>query len=48
MDPGSARARGALVQNDGGVFGYIHRATESFSVIALRRIRESDSTEYGF
>ena len=24
------------------------RATDSFSVIALRRMRESDSTEYGF
>ncbi len=25
-----------------------HRATDSFSAIALRRIRDSDSTEYGF
>ncbi|QBP24047.1 hypothetical protein Bdiaspc4_27760 [Bradyrhizobium diazoefficiens] len=25
-----------------------HRATDSFSVIALRRMRDSDSTEYGF
>ena len=46
----AALRTGPLVRLSGTIVRMLfnHRATGSFSVIALRRIRDSDSTEYGF